>query len=147
MLPRPPPGVSSRYAFTLSSVEGVSGTAGVPNGSPGATGSGPDGRVVIIDGGLVADIPDDLHRPFIETFHALALKDGKAAARLFYVYAPTVGTKDYGVYEKEVADYFDTFYGWAEHLITEGKAYVDDLSPEEMREYRGTLTETLARKS
>ena len=30
-------------------------------------------------------------------------------------------------------------YAWAEHLIREGKAYVDDLSADEIREYRGTL--------
>ena len=39
------------------------------------------------------------------------------------------------------ADYFDQLYEWAEHLIRNGKAYVDSLSAEEMREYRGTLTE------
>ena len=39
------------------------------------------------------------------------------------------------------SDYFDQLYDWALHLIREGLAYVDDLSPEEMREYRGTLTE------
>jgi glutaminyl-tRNA synthetase len=39
------------------------------------------------------------------------------------------------------SDYFDQLYEWATHLIKEGKAYVDDLSQEEMREYRGTLTE------
>ncbi|MEM9160032.1 MAG: glutamine--tRNA ligase/YqeY domain fusion protein [Verrucomicrobiota bacterium] len=39
------------------------------------------------------------------------------------------------------SDYFDQLYEWALYLIKEGKAYVDDLSPEEMREYRGTLTE------
>ncbi|MBB3229813.1 glutamine--tRNA ligase/YqeY domain fusion protein [Halomonas stenophila] len=39
------------------------------------------------------------------------------------------------------SDYFDQLYAWAQHLVREGKAYVDDLSPEEMREYRGTLTE------
>ncbi|RTQ98729.1 glutamine--tRNA ligase/YqeY domain fusion protein [Halomonas nitroreducens] len=39
------------------------------------------------------------------------------------------------------SDYFDQLYSWAQHLVREGKAYVDDLSPEEMREYRGTLTE------
>ncbi len=39
------------------------------------------------------------------------------------------------------SDYFDQLYGWAQHLIREGKAYVDDLSPDEIREYRGTLTE------
>ena len=42
---------------------------------------------------------------------------------------------------KFASDYFDQLYLWAEHLITAGKAYVDDLSAEEMREYRGTLTE------
>jgi ubiquinone biosynthesis protein len=70
-----------------------------------------EGVVVLIDLGLVAEIPKDLMRPFIETFHALSQKDGKAAARLFYVYAPTVGTKDYAQYEREVTAYFDTFYG------------------------------------
>lgn len=39
------------------------------------------------------------------------------------------------------SDYFDQLYAWAIQLIKEGKAYVDDLSPDEMREYRGTLTE------
>lgn len=39
------------------------------------------------------------------------------------------------------SDYFDQLYVWAQHLVREGKAYVDDLSPEEIREYRGTLTE------
>lgn len=39
------------------------------------------------------------------------------------------------------SDNFDQLYAWAEHLITEGKAYVDDLSAEQIREYRGTLTE------
>lgn len=39
------------------------------------------------------------------------------------------------------SDYFETFFEWAIHLIEAGKAYVDDLSPEEIREYRGTLTE------
>jgi glutaminyl-tRNA synthetase len=39
------------------------------------------------------------------------------------------------------SDYFDQLYEWAEHLIREGKAYVESLSAEEMRSYRGTLTE------
>ncbi len=38
------------------------------------------------------------------------------------------------------SDYFDQLYEWAVQLIKDGKAYVDDLSPEEIREYRGTLT-------
>ena len=39
------------------------------------------------------------------------------------------------------SSYFDQLYDWAVHLIKEGKAYVCDLSQEETREYRGTLTE------
>jgi glutaminyl-tRNA synthetase len=39
------------------------------------------------------------------------------------------------------SDYFDRLYEWAIKLINDGKAYVDDLSAEEIRKYRGTLTE------
>ena len=39
------------------------------------------------------------------------------------------------------SDYFEECYNFALRLIAEGKAYVDDLSPEVMRIYRGTLTE------
>src|SRR6187200_2186587 len=38
-------------------------------------------------------------------------------------------------------DWGPQLYRWAEHLIEEGLAYVDDQSPEEMRAARGTLTE------
>ncbi len=40
------------------------------------------------------------------------------------------------------SDYFGQLYEWAIQLIKDGKAYVDDLSAEEIREYRGTLTES-----
>jgi len=39
------------------------------------------------------------------------------------------------------SDYFDQLYAWAVQLIKAGKAYVDDLSADEIRKYRGTLTE------
>jgi glutaminyl-tRNA synthetase len=39
------------------------------------------------------------------------------------------------------SDYFERLYGFAEQLIAAGKAYVDHLSAEEIRAYRGTLTE------
>jgi glutaminyl-tRNA synthetase len=39
------------------------------------------------------------------------------------------------------SDYFDQLYAWAVKLIKNGKAYVDDLSADEIREYRGTLTQ------
>lgn len=43
--------------------------------------------------------------------------------------------------ERYASNYFDQLYDWAIHLIKTGKAYVDDLTPEQAREYRGTLTE------
>jgi glutaminyl-tRNA synthetase len=39
------------------------------------------------------------------------------------------------------SDYFDQLYEWAIQLIKAGKAYVDDLTAEEIRQYRGTLNE------
>jgi len=39
------------------------------------------------------------------------------------------------------SDYFDQLYAWAVQLIKAGKAYVDDLSADEIRKHRGTLTE------
>src|ERR1700675_428723 len=39
------------------------------------------------------------------------------------------------------SDYFDQLYAWAIQLIKDGKAYVDDLSADQIRQYRGTLTE------
>ena len=40
------------------------------------------------------------------------------------------------------SDYFEALYGYAEQLILDGKAYVDSLTADEIREYRGTLTES-----
>ncbi len=42
---------------------------------------------------------------------------------------------------RHAADYFEQLYGWAEHLIQAGKAYVDSLDAARIREHRGTLTE------
>ncbi|WP_417736739.1 glutamine--tRNA ligase/YqeY domain fusion protein [Rosistilla oblonga] len=39
------------------------------------------------------------------------------------------------------SDYFEQLYDWAEKLIVDSKAYVCDLTPEQTREYRGTITE------
>ena len=39
------------------------------------------------------------------------------------------------------SDYFETLYGCAEQLVRDGRAYVDSLSADEIRAYRGTLTE------
>lgn len=48
---------------------------------------------------------------------------------------------DWGIHLYHASDYFERLYAWAERLIGDGKAYVDDLSADEIREYRGTLTE------
>ncbi len=48
---------------------------------------------------------------------------------------------DWGEREYYASDYFEQLYGWAVRLIEAGKAYVDDLSAEQIRQHRGTLTE------
>jgi glutaminyl-tRNA synthetase len=48
---------------------------------------------------------------------------------------------DWGEHLYFASDYFEQLYEWAVHLIKAGKAYVDDLSASQIREYRGTLTE------
>jgi glutaminyl-tRNA synthetase len=48
---------------------------------------------------------------------------------------------DWGKHLYHASDYFEQLYAWAEDLIRAGKAYVDDQSPTQMRENRGTLTE------
>ncbi len=48
---------------------------------------------------------------------------------------------DWGDRLFHASDYFDQLYEYAIQLIKKGKAYVDDLSPEELRQQRGTLTE------
>src|SRR5437868_9039773 len=49
---------------------------------------------------------------------------------------------DWGRHLYFASDYFDQLYDWAEHLVRAGKAYVDDLSADEMRAMRGSLTES-----
>ena len=48
---------------------------------------------------------------------------------------------DWGEHLHHASDYFEQLYRWAVHLISAGKAYVDDLSADEIRAHRGTLTE------
>src|SRR3954467_12211316 len=48
---------------------------------------------------------------------------------------------EWGPHLYHASDYFEQLYAWAEQLIKQGLAYVDDQSPEEMRAARGTLTE------
>jgi len=48
---------------------------------------------------------------------------------------------DWGEHLYFASDYFEQLYDWAMDLIGHGRAYVDDLSADEIREHRGTLTE------
>jgi glutaminyl-tRNA synthetase len=48
---------------------------------------------------------------------------------------------DWGTHLYHASDYFQQLYDWAVLLIKAGKAYVDDLTADQIREYRGTLTE------
>ncbi len=48
---------------------------------------------------------------------------------------------DWGIHRYNASDYFDKLYEYAVELIKTGKAYVCDLTADQVREYRGTLTE------
>ena len=48
---------------------------------------------------------------------------------------------DWGKHLYYASDHFEQLYDWAVHLIQTGNAYVDDLTADEIRDYRGTLTE------
>jgi glutaminyl-tRNA synthetase len=48
---------------------------------------------------------------------------------------------DWGEHLYHASDYFEQLYAWAVDLIQAGKAYVDDLTADQIREHRGTLTE------
>ena len=48
---------------------------------------------------------------------------------------------DWGKHLYYASDYFEQLYKWAVQLIKAGRAYVDDLTQEQISEYRGTLTE------
>ncbi len=70
-----------------------------------------DGTIVFIDLGLVAEIDEEMLRPWVATFKALYDRDGKRAAELFYGFAPFVGTPNYAAYERDVLAHFDSFLG------------------------------------
>ncbi len=72
----------------------------------------PDDGVVLIDLGMVTEIPPNMLRPWLETFIALSQRQGSDCARLFYSHAPTVGVEtDYVAFESDVVGYLDRLYG------------------------------------
>jgi ubiquinone biosynthesis protein len=70
----------------------------------------PDDRVVLIDLGMVSEIPRELLRPWVETFVALSQRNGAECARLFYVHAPTVGGTDFAAFERDVVTFLSGLY-------------------------------------
>jgi len=75
------------------------------------------GEIFLIDLGLVAEIPTELRKPWVDTFLALAANDGKRAAELFYVYAPRVDGTDFEAFSNEIKAHFDRFIGKPLHEI------------------------------
>jgi predicted unusual protein kinase regulating ubiquinone biosynthesis (AarF/ABC1/UbiB family) len=72
----------------------------------------PDDRMVLIDLGMVTEIPPDMLRPWLETFVALSQMKGEDCARLFYSHAPTVAAAtDYLAFESDVVRFLDGLYG------------------------------------
>jgi ubiquinone biosynthesis protein len=70
-----------------------------------------DDRVVLIDLGMVTEIPPDLMKVWVGTFIALSQNDGATAARLFYGYAPTVGATRYADFERDVSAHLGRLHG------------------------------------
>ncbi len=73
----------------------------------------PEGDVVLIDLGLVAEVEPGMRKPWVESFMAISARDGAWAARLFYGYAPSVGNCHYPTFEADVQKYFEMFEGKA----------------------------------
>lgn len=77
---------------------------------PGNILLGADGTMTFLDTGLVAEMPQDLVRPWVDTFSSLAKRDGAWSAELFYGFAPTAHVEDYAQYERDVTAYLGKFW-------------------------------------
>jgi ubiquinone biosynthesis protein len=76
-----------------------------------------EGKIFLIDLGLVAEIPMDKRRPWVETFVAIASGDGKRAAELFYTHAPVVHETDYDAFEADVMAHLELLRGRSLHEL------------------------------
>jgi ubiquinone biosynthesis protein len=81
-----------------------------------------DGGVVLLDLGMVTDIPGDLLRPWVQTFLSLSQGDGAGCARVFYGYAPSVGAGDYASFERDVVARIDALQGKKLHEVEVSEA-------------------------
>jgi glutaminyl-tRNA synthetase len=94
-------------------------------------------KAISIDFGLAREFGGTCHLRFDDT--------NPAKEEVEYVDAIQADVRwlgyDWGPHLYFASDYFEQLYRWAEELIRRGLAYVDDLSAEEIRRHRGTLTE------
>jgi len=94
-------------------------------------------KSICLNFGLARDFGGDCHLRFDDT--------NPAKEELEYIESIKESVSwlgfDWGDHLYYASDYFEQLYNWAEYLITQSKAYVEDLTADEMRSYRGTLTE------
>lgn len=92
-------------------------------------------EIILIDLGLIAEIAPEMMGPWVQTFGAIGSYDGKAAARLFYGYAPTVDeSRDYAKFEGEIVEQFEKLRGKALHELEASKMLGEMLAS--LRRYR-----------
>ena len=94
-------------------------------------------KAICLDFGLAAELGGRCHLRFDDTNPTKESQE--------YVDAITRDVRwlgfDWGPHLHYASDYFEQLYEWAVELIRAGRAYVDDLSADEIRAHRGTLTE------
>jgi glutaminyl-tRNA synthetase len=94
-------------------------------------------KAICLDFGLAAELGGRCHLRFDDTNPTKESQE--------YVDAITRDVRwlgfDWGPHLYYASDYFEQLYEWAVKLIRAGRAYVDDLSADEIRAHRGTLTE------
>jgi glutaminyl-tRNA synthetase len=94
-------------------------------------------KSICLNFGVAAEFGGTCHLRFDDTNPA---KEDEAYIRAIQEDVRWLGF-DWGSNLFHASDYFEQLYAWALHLIDTGLAYVDDLTADEIREYRGTLTE------
>src|SRR5215470_14490955 len=94
-------------------------------------------KAICLDFGLALDLGGRCHLRFDDTNPTKESQE--------YVDAITRDVRwlgfDWGRHLHYASDYFEQLYDWAVQLVRAGRAYVDDLSADEIREHRGTLTQ------
>lgn len=94
-------------------------------------------KAINIDYGVARDFGGEFHLRFDDTN---PVKEEEEYVESIKEDVTWLGA-DWGEHLYYASDYFDKMYEWAVMLVKASKAYVDDLSAEEIREHRGTLTE------